>query len=207
MTPLYGGTLFRGMMPDFEEHREALLETVYKLYDDEKGLARSNQGGWQSNDRLFESEQKEFKWLAQVIRDLGGQCIKQAEGPYLQGGILLGAMWANLNPYGAWNAPHTHMPCEWVGVCYLKTNETPTKRGKEAGPAEGDLMLLDTQQLGPQYRGQRPIFQHYSPKNGEFFIFPGYILHMVAPHLDQEDRISVAFNFRLEQHLKRPTAR
>lgn len=202
-SPLYGSTLYRASLPDFKAHEQSLLSAVYELYEQEKGLSRSNQGGWQSGDRLFTNEHPEFRWLTSAIKFVGKECIRHGEGDNLHGDIHLGATWVNINPTGAWNAPHTHMPCEWVGVCYLKTNESPIKRGKKSGPAEGNIMFFDPVPLGPQYRGNRPIFQHFSPQIGEFFVFPGFMLHMVAPHMEKEDRVSVAFNFRLVQNLLR----
>lgn len=200
--PIYGATIFKGRLPDFDNHKVAVLEQIYSLYESEKGLSRSNLGGWQSNDKLHRNSQPELKWLNSVLNNLGRTCIKKAEGNFLRGGIGIGAMWANISSYGAWNVPHTHMPCEWVGVCYLKTHENPQKRGASDRPADGDILFFDTQQLGPQYRGHRPAFHKITPKEGEFIIFPGYLLHMVAPHLEQEDRVSMAFNFVFEQHHK-----
>ena len=200
--PIYGATLFKGFLPEFSEHQEALLQQVYALYDSEKGMSRSNLGGWHSNDKLFRHENPEFKWLNASLCSIGRSCIKKAEGDYLKGKVGIGAMWANISNYGAWNVPHTHMPCEWVGVFYLKTHKEPVKRGDDRHPSDGDILFFDTQQLGPQYRGHRPAFHTVSPREGEFIIFPGYLLHMVAPHLEKEDRVSMAFNFIFEQHMQ-----
>ena len=80
ITSIYGATLFKGTLPDFQHHQAATLEQIYKLYESEKGLNRSNLGGWQSNDKLFKSSEPEFKWLTAVLSDIGRSCIKKVEG-------------------------------------------------------------------------------------------------------------------------------
>jgi len=39
-------------------------------------------------------------------------------------------------------------------------------------------------------------------KDGTLYLFPGYLLHMVAPHYEQDPRISMAFNFRIGQNIQ-----
>ena len=194
----FGHSIFQTELPDFEQHQNSLLTAVRHLRERDQGVERSNQGGWHSHDQLQSEQDPEFKWLIEQIYDIGSRCIKHAEGDLLTGKIFLSSSWVNINPFGAWNAPHMHLPCEWSGVCYLKVNEQPQQRGN--GARDGDIMFFDPQPFGAQYG--RPPTVSYSPKNGGIFIFPGYLLHMVAPHLEQEDRISVAFNFRLEQNMQ-----
>ncbi|MEM7467528.1 MAG: putative 2OG-Fe(II) oxygenase [Pseudomonadota bacterium] len=35
------------------------------------------------------------------------------------------------------------------------------------------------------------------PKEGMMLIFPSYLTHMVEPHLSDDERISLSFNFRV----------
>jgi len=51
--------------------------------------------------------------------------------------------------------------------------------------------------LGPKY--ERQISFNLKPANGKLLLFPAYLIHMVAPHFDQEPRISMAFNLILEK--------
>jgi len=194
----FGHSIFQTELPDFDQHKTPLLEAVDALRKRDQGIDRSNQGGWHSHDQLQSESDPAFQWLIEQLYNIGSNCIRHAEGQQLTGDVLLSSAWVNVNPYGAWNAPHMHLPCEWSGVCYLSVNENPQQRGH--GARDGDIMFFDPQPFGAQYG--RPPTVSYSPKNGGIFIFPGYLLHMVAPHLEQEDRISVAFNFRLEQNMQ-----
>lgn len=194
----FGQSIFQTELPDFEQHKAALLDAVQQLRNRDQGIDRSNQGGWHSHDQLQTEQHPEFQWLIQQLFDIGSRCISHAEGDRLTDKVLLSSCWVNVNPYGAWNAPHMHLPCEWSGVCYLDVNETPQQRGQ--GAKDGDIMFFDPQPFGAQY-GKPPTVS-YSPKNGGIFLFPGYLLHMVAPHLEQRERISIAFNFRLAQNMK-----
>lgn len=198
----FGSQVYKCSLSDFMDKQPELVAAIEDLQKEEPGLKRSNKKGWQSNDKLHKSTLPIFKWLTQQILDIGDQCIRHAEGPHLNDRVFVAAQWANVNPAGAWNAPHHHVPCEWVGVCYVKTPPKSNKPKPSFDADDGDLVFIDGFPLGSQYRSQRPATLAYSPAIGDLFIFPGYLLHMVAPHTEEDARISVAFNFRLEQNIK-----
>lgn len=190
----FGVPIFEASLPALESRREELVTALLKMRDaDSSGIARSNQRGWHSQDTLHKSEEPILKWLTDQIYQLGSQLIRHSEGLPADSSILLGSLWANVNDFGAWNAPHAHLPCEWSGVLYIDVNEEPQE--KENGIAPGDLMFFDPVPVGAPYRKSSTV--SYTPKNGTLFLFPGYLMHMVAPHYEDKPRISMAFNFRL----------
>ncbi len=134
-----------------------------------------------------------MKWLTEQIYQLGVQLIRHAEGKVEEHPILLSSLWANINDFGAWNAPHAHLPCEWSGCIYVDVNETPSEESNGIHP--GDIMFFDPAPVGLPYRKTPTV--NYTPKNGTLYLFPGYLMHMVAPHYEEKPRISMAFNFRL----------
>ena len=119
----FGHSIFQTELPDFLNHQQGLIDAILKLKDLDDGISRSNQGGWHSHDQLQTEQNPALQWLKQQLIDIGTKCIAHAEGERLSGRILLSSCWANINPFGAWNAPHMHLPCEWSGVCYLKIKE------------------------------------------------------------------------------------
>lgn len=194
----FGVPIFEAWLPDFADKQEELLKLILDLRHQDQGVNCSNQGGWHSEETLFQHEHPMLQWLTQSVYNVGSQCIAHAEGDRLTGKVLMTSMWANVNDFGAWNAPHVHLPCEWAGCVYISVNENPQQRG--VGARDGDIIFFDPMPAGPQYG--RPPTVSYAPKNGTMFIFPGYLLHMVAPHYEQDPRVSVAFNFRLSDQLE-----
>ena len=177
-------------IPKFQEHQHALIDIFLKMRsDDDPDMVRSNQGGWHSLDNLHTSKHPEIKWLTQQILTIGGQSVAHLEGSEFKGSVALTGLWVNINRPGDWNMPHSHLPNEWSGVVYISVNKNK-KNGRD-----GDLIFMNPMPMGKQYR--RPASISYTPQDGKFFLFPGYLLHMVAPHFDKEDRISVAFNFKV----------
>jgi len=190
----FGVPIFEAGLPNFAENREAIKQALLTMRaNDEEGITRSNQRGWHSHDELHQTKEPILQWLTEQIYQVGAQLIRHAEKLPADAPIFLSSLWGNINDFGAWNAPHAHLPCEWSGVIYIDVNENPTERN--GGICPGDIMFFDPVPVGAPYRPAATV--NYTPKNGTMFMFPGYLLHMVAPHYDEDPRISMAFNFRL----------
>jgi len=196
----FGVPIFEASIANFAENREAIKQALIAMRaQDTTGITRSNQRGWHSKDDLHQSADPIFQWLTQQIYQVGSQLIRHAEKLAPEAPIFLSSLWGNINDFGAWNAPHAHLPCEWSGVIYIDVNEAPSERN--AGIAPGDIMFFDPIPVGSPYRPAATV--NYTPKNGTLFLFPGYLLHMVAPHYEETPRISMAFNFRLGDVIER----
>lgn len=190
----FGISIFESSLPSFDENRLKIKQALLELRQaDENGVTRSNQRGWHSHDQLHQSPDPVLKWLTEQLYQVGSQLIRHAEKLPSDTPIYLSSLWGNINDFGAWNAPHAHLPCEWSGVIYIDVNENPETQPNSITP--GDIMFFDPIPVGAPYRPSATV--NYTPKNGTLFLFPGYLLHMVAPHYDQDPRISMAFNFRL----------
>lgn len=190
----FGVPIFEASVPALADRRDeliALLKT--RRSQDEAGIDRSNQRGWHSQDDLHQSSEPLLQWLTQEIYQLGSQLIHHAEKTEESSPVYLSSLWANINDFGAWNAPHAHLPCEWSGCLYIDVNEEPEESNN--GIAPGDIMFFDPVPVGAPYRKSSTV--SYTPKNGTLYLFPGYLMHMVAPHYEEKPRISMAFNFRL----------
>ncbi len=190
----FGVPILETSVPDFLEHQQGLIKAFQELRLNSKDMQRSNQGGWHSLDNLHHSQDPHIKWLTQEVLRIGSHSIRHIEGDEFKGKIGLNGLWVNINSHGNWNMPHSHLPNEWSGVVYISVPENP---GKEKNPKQrdGDIIFMNPFPIGRQYNRAPSV--SYEPKNGFMFLFPGYLLHMVAPHNGAEDRISVAFNFKL----------
>ncbi|WP_196139543.1 TIGR02466 family protein [Aliikangiella sp. G2MR2-5] len=195
----FGVPIFESLIPTSPRELEDIKNQLLRLRDsDKEGISRSNQRGWHSDDNLHQSDSPVLQWLTEQVFQIGCQMIRHAERLPSESPVYLSSLWANINDFGAWNAPHAHLPCEWSGCVYIDVNETPQERNN--GIAPGDIMFFDPIPVGAPYRPAATV--NYTPKNGTMFLFPGYLLHMVAPHYDEKPRISVAFNFRLGENIQ-----
>ena len=190
----FGVPIFESAIPGLDSQKDSLMQALANLRGvDSEGVSRSNNRGWHSKDDLHQSSDPAIQWITEQIYQLGNQMIRHAEKCPPESQIFLTSLWANINDFGAWNAPHAHLPCEWSGCVYIDVNENPEPSGN--GIHDGDIMFFDPVPAGYPYRPASTV--SYTPKNGTLYLFPGYLMHMVAPHYDDRPRISMAFNFRL----------
>ncbi len=115
--------------------------------------------------------------------------------------IRLREMWVNVNQKGNWNMPHIHA-VKWSGVIYISGETAPEPKPKPKPKELKKMREGDTVFLNPvpeaAYFGQ-PNSVPYSFKPGQMLFFPGYLMHMVAPHKSDKERITFAFNVDLVQ--------
>ncbi len=90
------------------------------------------------------------------------------------------------------NHPHVHPRSNFSGIYYLKV----PKKGGELIFLENDkrsmsdlFSFIDSEEFYSEY--------YIYPKKGLFLLFPSSLSHMVKPHIENTDRISVAFNITL----------
>ena len=99
--------------------------------------------------------------------------------------------WINVNPPGAFNAPHDHSGFALSGVYYASV------------PPEGHsgaIEFLDPRINANAYTIEGAVCFNrkfvINPKPGNLLVFPSYLTHWVQPNGDSTDRITVAFNIR-----------
>lgn len=156
---------------------ENIINTLYLVKkQDPKGNLLSNKGGWQSHSDLFNRVEfneliNEIKLVISAIFKVKDYQIKDLAG------------WGNISSKYHYNIIHTHsenLPNnkEWSGVFYVKCS-------KDSG--------------GLQFHNPINISNGALnfPSTGDLYIFPAYMPHSVEANLSNEDRISIAFNFKL----------
>lgn len=185
--------VFNIELDEFAQHQQSLVDHFLTLRTSDKGTSRTNQGGWHSEDNLFKSEHPDVQWLVRAIFQAGAQSVRQAQLLPSGHDIVMSGCWVNINEAGDWNSPHNHLPDEWSGACYIDVNSKTATTVKS--DRDGDIIFFNPLPLSVQYQRAATIIA--TPANGTMFLFPGYLLHMVAPHFEARPRISVAFNFKL----------
>ena len=176
-----------------EEFRKLLLEESAKARKQANDY-RSKLAGIIKEEYSFENKEKFLPWISQClgIYDEAFQKFKNVR--YKSGDkpkYLLSAMWVNYMKKHEFNPPHDHSD-DLSFVAYLKVppeikQEFKEYKGKSSGPGgisfiygEGDRKAI--------------TYQAHFPEEKDFFIFPAWLKHYVAPFKADVERISVSGN-------------
>ncbi len=174
-----------------------LISEIYQLKEkDPKGLRRTNRGGWHSD-----TSNSKFKELSKLLSEI--VCRKILN---LDDDIFPGDIWANINPKDSFNMPHIHNAAYFSGVYYVKVPEN-----------SGNLFFVNPfffrQLVMEEKKRQDIIFEldkftdrywsliravEYEPKEGDVYFFMGNTPHAVSKNLNDDDRISISFNFNID---------
>jgi uncharacterized protein (TIGR02466 family) len=158
----------------------------------EQGIKRSNSGGWHSDLELL-------RWAEQPIGGIVRKVVELADAAthdtQLRAGERRGWMlegWANVNPPGASNAPHTHGGCYWSAVYYVRVDPG---QGGELVLHDPRMPVLDMHAPALRFRnsGGEQIVS-IKPEAGMIIIFPSWLSHSVKSWTGEGLRISIAIN-------------
>jgi uncharacterized protein (TIGR02466 family) len=167
-------------------------------------VAKSNLGGWQSDDDFLSWSGEAGAAIVDSARHLGNlvTAVKEEDG-LKRGEIPWKAnAWANLNLPGDANEMHTHAGSYWSGAYYVDDgSEGETDIG-------GEFEILDPRGVAPQMYAPHlkiaisncltaGLSEYARPRTGQMFMFPAWLFHGVRPYRGKGTRISVAFNLCL----------
>ena len=145
---------------DLSQHVSTLFSTLFVCYDwadntalnqdlatlllelenANKGVNRSNAGGWQSGGNLMSLDHPAIRQLKQQIEtltyNLTDQIIRD-DGKQRAFHLVIDGL-GNINRRGDYNVVHTHPNCMWSGCYYVNPGQPDP-----AIPQNGLLELLD----------------------------------------------------------------
>ena len=183
--------IFHYKVDNYEEHNENLSKYIYDLYkEDEKGLARSNQGGWHSKPfNLKEKNKAPFKVFS-VIQNYVADVFKEYGWHYTPEKVNLTEMWAIINKKNNFNLEHTHPNNYLSAAYYVRAPENcgsfrisnPNQIARERIPLSDKKTVFNTN------------VAQIKPVEGDLLLFPAYLPHSVGMNLSDEDRIVISFN-------------
>ena len=109
--------------------------------------------------------------------------------------LVIGNLWANINPLGGSNKPHNHPGAIFSGVFYL---QCPEKSGDIhfTHPASNQNYHFNEHTV-TSYNNINAAAGSITPKPGMLLIFPGYQSHYVGANFSNTDRIVIGFNMFL----------
>ena len=147
-----------------------LIKELYKIkHEDPKGAKLSNVIGYQSKmDLIFNP------FFSPLIETLSNNISKNINTK-----IQIDTLWGNISCPYSYNKPHWHLPLEgFSGILYL-----------QVPPNSGDLVIHHPSNINES--------QSIFPKINDLFLFKSSTTHSVDINLSNQDRISMAFDFKI----------
>ena len=190
--------IFYKDLPNSKELNTNLLKHIKKWKkEDEKGIIRSNSLGWHSAVDMH--HRKEYNPLTKELFKMQ-QEIYELEGYHPNTEAICDNMWANVNYKYSHNKNHVHPGAQWSGVYYI---QTPKDCGHiwftdPCGERHMELPVMADKKTKPVHYWREV---HYEPIEGRLIMFPGWLVHEVAPNMsnikgEKGWRVSVSFNFK-----------
>ena len=165
-----------------------------------EGQVRSNVGGWHSQDDLL-------TWPGEAVAALGTafhEAVDHMMALVTQRQSVETTQttkaWANICRSGDYHLPHSHATYHWSGVYYVDAGQ-PAPDHPQSGVLEfqdprGAVEMAGT----PANPFGRTV--PVTPTDGTMVVFPSWLTHWVRAYQGPGERISIAFNTRVD-NLKR----
>lgn len=181
-------------LPDHEDLNARLLKEIAKRRSDEQSQDRSNRHGWHSAPDLFKRTEPAQADLAKRLVGMTMAATQKITGEGELPDVTTSFDgWININPAGAYNAPHDHPGALWSG-CYYVSVPKP----EEGNPDAGAIEFLADRPSSPYTRLVKTAMTSdkvkVRPKPGMVLLFPARVRHWVHPHQADEERVTIAFN-------------
>ena len=160
-----------------------MIDKITEMSKTLPSVARSNSGGWQS-----ESSKERSELMSQIISEVDYR-MNYVYTQYGIGAPNLSNYWINVNPKNTFNFAHNHPHSYFSAVLYLKTPEN-------SGSISFDRPDMLQDYIVPVIlnHNNSPLFK-VTPEAGMLLIFPSFLKHSVDMNLNDEERISIAFNY------------
>jgi uncharacterized protein (TIGR02466 family) len=141
---------------------------------------------WQTTPMLHKLER--FAEFCGLVRKAGAAAIAFLDLKHRDFEIT--GCWANINPTGGLNSPHTHPNNFLSGVYYVSL---PANSGQIvfADPRPQAMSILPAAEKWNKYVGNEIKLE---VKAGRMVIFPAWLVHSVPVNRSAEERISISFN-------------
>ena len=196
VSALFPTIVVRTICEDFSSIKEDIIDWCYSVKENNPGREVSNKGGWQSIAYLEGEENSKVKdYLLGKI----AESLQQLLSPEKCEGFRVSSVWININGKNAYNAMHDHPNCNLSGVLWVKSPENCGRFKFENPNAFAQSYVID----GTLDEVQQTFNNHsslsFDPLEGHMLVFPSNLKHSVEINQSDEDRISIAFNIRIER--------
>jgi len=181
---------------EFDQINPGLRRAILEKESTEAGVTRSNMGGWHSRDDLLDWPQPEFAILKSNIEDaVRTMMLVISSGKPFEMKVKLSS-WANVSRHGSFNQPHSHARNHWSGVYYVDAGHPDPE-----WPKSGQIELADPRERAEMAATPLNPFGRsvaVPASAGLMLVFPSWLNHWVNPYFGKGERISIAFNARID---------
>ena len=161
---------------------EDMIGSIQGMIEKDKGVIKSNRGGWQSkllppNGELEPLSVEIAEFCKSINLDINEIAIPQ--------------MWINVNKKNDWNTIHSHGQYTLSGTYYVKVPENGgrlTFRDPRPAAISNGFMVN---------KFDNGEFMNINLREGLLAIWPSYLDHFVEPSNSDEERISISFDLLL----------
>ena len=198
----YKGVFTTPLLTQVWEHapelNPLLRDRILAHEAENRGVTKSNNGGWHSDIGQLEFCGDAGQRLiahARSLADEGTRRVLAEHGQEMSPIQWAVYAWANVNRTGDFNQTHTHPASTWSGTYYVDSGDPDGTSGtplQVMEPSPGRVMSFLPKLL--------PSSIYLLPRPGLIVLFPSYVPHMVLPHGGSGTRISIAFNLRREPY-------
>lgn len=167
---------------------EALLIEIYQLKLEDDGINRSNKNGWHSKVYYDNAPKENLNKLLIEAGRFGNDVLNFHK---LGNHITSIDWWINVSPQYSYNILHAHPKSDLSVVYYPKVDSESSKLS----------IIRNDAALHTNLFHNHPDYYHYmiQPVVGRLYAFPSYLLHYVQSNMEDDDRVSIAFNLNVSR--------
>ena len=181
-----------------QEDNDAILEYCLDKQKESEGRTKSNRGGWQSDDLIYEDWKDNYA-VSSLFRNLEGQTNQYRIDNGLREDVYcyIDNWWININSKTSINMPHVH-PFSYIsGAYYVKCDPELHGSISFGTPLIGHQTMYDDG-INPNDNQERNTFTAFSwsypPQVGRLLLFPSWLEHSVDDNQTDDIRVSISFN-------------
>ena len=192
-TAIFPSIIGNTMVSGFEFIQNPIIDWIYDYQKNDKGVIKSNSGGWQSKSNFYEEESFSsfFDPLCNAIDFYIGHTYENVSS------FTFSNAWININFPGCYNRFHNHPMSEISGCFYIKV---PENSGALVFQNDMQYDYAKCMNLAKSDIKVKFNYDHsfgIVPLEGSVFFFPSSLYHEVTENNSKSDRISIAFNLAL----------
>jgi len=197
---LFPTQIYQGTLPDKAALNRAMKKDIDAFYRQDKlgrNWSKENyRHGYTSYASLVDLQYRSpsFAKFADLLQPHVEKYAK-ALGWHLRGWTLhMNACWMNIMPAGAYHTMHVHPHSVVSGTYYV--NSPP---GCSSLKLEDPRMPLYMNAPDRNGGKKNALFYEVNPSAGGFVLFESWLRHEVPPNRSKEPRISISFNYGIEE--------
>lgn len=184
--------------PHFDKEQSNIVRRIYEIRDgDRRGREQSEEQYVNGYTSYFTQNKlhsdRTFKNLLRFIYEVAIDYANKQFWDLDKYALELKGFWCNINGKNSYHPDHIHPRSQISGVVYLQCSEN--------SPA---IILKDPRAVRlhnvPMVKQNRPENTTYAsivPSVGKLIMFPSWLEHGVPINTEDEDRISMSFNYDL----------